>query len=394
MGLKVRNYLATANWRLILPCSGALAILGVALFWQLTTLLPGYSTAELQTYTASLSITALLDNPLNAPFLLLIKAMTYVFQDTLAVTRLVAGIGGLAVLGVFALLLKHWHDTSTAILGTMLFGLSAWFLHVARQGTPEVMLFGVFLLAASGFWLKRTNHWLPLALCFLLVAMLLYTPGALWFLVAGLVWQWKTIDRAFKKHVALVSVTSLLLVIALVPLGWALYKHPNLLLPLLGLPSSFPAPLQLAENMLKVPFHLVVHNAPNPATWLGTAPIFDVFSLTMLVLGGYVYLRHIRLARTRIFIILFIIMTILVALDGGMTFTVIMPFLYLVIAAGISQLLTQWFTVFPRNPIARTLGWLGISIVVLLACSYHLTHYFIGWPEAAATHEVFTIQKP
>jgi hypothetical protein len=63
-------------------------------------------------------------------------------------------------------------------------------------------------------------------------------------------------------------------------------------------------------------------------------------------------------------------------------------------AAGISYLLDKWFEVFPRNPIARAIGWIALGLVVVLACSFHVTHYFIGWPHASATHEVYTIQKP
>jgi hypothetical protein len=71
-----------------------------------------------------------------------------------------------------------------------------------------------------------------------------------------------------------------------------------------------------------------------------------------------------------------------------------MPIIYLVVAAGIAHLLNQWFSVFPRNPIARTIGWSLIGIVLVLVCSFHLVHYFVGWPQASATHEVFTAQKP
>lgn len=390
---QLRDKFAAPNWPMILLYAGLFAVLGGALFWQLATLLPGYSAGEVAAYNASLSVRALLDNPINAPFHLAVKAVGYVFQDNLLATRLAAAGAGAVVLGAFAVLVKRWHGRWTAVIGTVLFGLSAWFLHTSRLGTPEVMLFGVFLLTAAGYWLRRTNHWLALLCCFLLVSIALYTPGMIWFVVLGLLWQWKTIDAVFKKHLVIVGIGAVLLLASLVPLGWAAYHNHALVMPLLGLPEQWPAPLAMLENIFKVPYHLFVRNEADPVSWLGTAPILDVFSLTMFVLGGYIYLKKIRLLRTPLFLSVFILTGLLMAVGASITFTVVIPFIYLVIATGVSRLVDLWMDVFPRNPIARTVGWVMIALVVILACSFQLTHYFIGWPDAQITHDTFNIQK-
>jgi len=391
---RLQGSIAKAHWPLILLYAAVFAVLGGALFWQLGTLASGYSPAELAAYQSSLDLKGLLHNPINAPFYLVVKMLTYLHHDSLLVTRVVAATMGTFVLGAFALLLRRWHGKWTAVIGTLMFGLSAWFLHISRIGTPEVLLFGVFLLTAAGFWLRKTNHWAALLSCFIIVAALLYVPGMIWFVGLGLLWQWKTIDAVFKKHLVVVTVGALLLLGALVPLAWAIFKNHSLVMPILGLPAHWPAPLTMLENLIKVPFHLFVHNDANPAVWLGTAPILDVFSLTMFVLGSYVYLVHIRLARTPLFISLLALTLVLMAIGSPITFTVILPFIYLIIASGISSLIDLWLSVFPRNPIARSVGWTGIGLVVTLACAYQVTHYFIGWPHASATHEVFTVQKP
>jgi 4-amino-4-deoxy-L-arabinose transferase-like glycosyltransferase len=391
---KVRQYLIV-HWRQVLTGSVlALAVLG-ALIWQLNSLLPGYGPAEVATYNNSLSLRAILDNPLNAPFLIAVRALIFIHPDSYLAVRIVSVVVGLATLVVFALLLKHWHSTRTAVIGTFLFGLSAWFLHTARLGTPDVLLFGVFVLAACGFWLKQTNSKWALFACFLGTAALLYVPGMIWFIILGLIWQWKSIDRVFKRHLGVVSGGTLLLLGALVPLGWALYKHHELIRPYLGLPDAWPTPWAMIRNAVEAPFHLFVRNAPDPATWLGTAPILDVFTLAMLALGAFIYLRNLRLARTPIFLFIFLFTWAMMIIGSpAISFTVIIPFLYIVIAGGANYLLQQWFTVFPKNPIARSIGWGLLSIVVALSCGYQLTHYFIGWPQTTATHEVFTAQKP
>lgn len=391
---QLREVMMAPNWPITVLYGAIFALLGGALFWQIGSLVPGYSAAEAATYQSSLNLKALLDNPLNAPFLVAVKALTFIHIDSLLATRLIAAGGGIITLGTFAILVRRWHGMWTAVIGTLLFGLSAWFLHVARLGTPEVLLFGVFVLTAAGFWLRKTNHWLALLVCFLIVAGLLYVPGMVWFVVLGLLWQWKTIDAVFKKHLVTVTLGALLLFAALAPLALALFKDQSLIMPWLGLPEQWPAPLAMLENLLKVPFHLFIRNEANPSMWLGTAPILDVFSLTMFVLGGYVYLQNFRLLRTPLFIGLLTMTALLMALGSPISFTVIIPLVYLIIATGISRLIDLWLSVFPKNPIAKAVGWTILGIVVILACAYQITHYFIGWPDAAATHEIFTHQKP
>ncbi|HEX9153475.1 MAG TPA: hypothetical protein VF809_01515 [Candidatus Saccharimonadales bacterium] len=383
-----------SNWRTIASYGGLFAVLGAALFWKLGSLLPGYSESEANTYLASTDVPGLLDNPLNAPFLLAVKAFSYIIPDNYLATRVVAVIFALCVLAVFAVALRNWHGQRTSIIGTLLFGLSAWFLHTGRIGTPEVLAYGVFVLVMCGFWLKRTNSWLALVSCFVLTAGLLYVPGMIWFIGLCAIWQWKVIDRIFKKHLVAVTVSTIAILGALAPLAWAMYKNHAIIKPWLGLPSNWPTPIEMIKNLLGVPYHLLVNNAADPVMWLSTAPIMDVFALTMFVLGGYLYLRHFRLARTPIFVGILFVLLGLIAIGSSITFSVIMPFIYLVVAAGVAHLLNQWFEVFPRNPIARSIGWALICIVIAAVCVYHLTHYFVAWPQTTATNDVFTLQKP
>lgn len=391
---KVREYF-TKNWQSLAAYGGLFGVLGIALTWQLNSLTPGYAQVEADTYNHSLGFHDILGNPLNAPFLLAVKAILYVHPDSYLATRLVSVGAGAIVLIIFAALLRHWHSTRTAIFGTLLFGLSAWFLHTTRLGTPDVLLFGVFVLAAAGFWLKQSNNWLALFACFAGAALLLYVPGMIWFILFGLIWQWRAVDRVFKKHLLSVSAGTVLLLGALVPLGWSLSKHHDLIRPWLGLPQQWPTPWQMIKNLLGVPFHLLIRNSSDPVSWLGMAPILDVFTLVMFLLGAFLYLRKLRLARTPVFLFIFTVTLGLMTIGSpAITYTVIMPFVYIIAAAGITYLLGDWFRVFPRNPIARSIGWGLISLVIAVACLYHITHYFVGWPQASATHQVFTQQKP
>lgn len=391
---KLREYFIS-NWQSLAAYGGLFGILGLALTWQLNSLTPGYAQVEADTYNHSLSFQDILDNPLNAPFLLAVKLLLYIHPNSYLATRIVSAAAGAIVLVIFAALLRHWHSTRTAIFATLLFGLSAWFLHTARLGTPDVLLFGVFVLTASGFWLKQSNSSWALLACFVGAALLLYVPGMLWFILLGLIWQWRAVDQVFKKHLLAVTTGGLLLLGTLVPLGWGLYKHLDLIKPWLGLPQQWPTIWQMAKNLLGVPFHLLVRSAPDPVSWLGVAPVLDVFTLVMFLLGTYLYLRNLRLTRVPVFLFIFIVTIALMAIGNpSITYSVIMPFVYVIAAAGITYLLGDWLRVFPRNPIARAIGWSLMSLVIAASCLYHTTHYFIGWPQASATHHVYIYQKP
>jgi hypothetical protein len=381
------------NWRPLALYGGLAILLGAALLWKLNSLLPGYSGSEVRSMYAAQHLGELLHNPLNAPFTLLLRGLAFVGGDNLLLTRLTAVLFGALVLGLFCWLLRQWHDTKTAIIGSLLFGLSAWFLHTARMGTPEVLLTGVFVLTALGFWLKKSGSWLALLACFVAAGVFIYVPGLIWFIIAGCIWQWKTIDYIFKKHLLSVSLGALVLLVAAAPLGWALYKDPGLIMTWLGLPSTIPPVMDIVERIVSIPYHLVVANSDSPATWLGRAPLLDAFSAVMFLVGCYVYARNVRLLRTPLFITLAIICIVIIGLGGAISLDVLMPFIYLVIAAGIGYFLDLWLTVFPRNPIAKSIGLLFAGLTIGLACVYHSNHYFVGWPAAQATQQAYSANK-
>lgn len=392
-GTKLRS-ISAHKWLVLLLHGALFAFLGVLLAWRLGGLPGGYAPGELAAHQAAGSLRGVYDNPLNAPFILALHGLLRLQAHNLLFGRLLAaGVGALAVT-TFYLLARHWHGSRTALFATLLFGSSALFLHSARLGTPAVLSLLFFMLVACGFWLKQGGGRLALFIAFLLIVMLLYVPGMIALLALGAVWQWRALDRAFKRHLGIVSLGSLLVAGALAPLVWAMYRNHDLIKPWFGLPAhGWPQPLEVVRQFLLVPVHVLWQAPADPANWLGTAPILDIFSIAMLAVGIYVYCRHIGLGRAKLFIPVFIIGAVLVSLQGGVTLVLLLPFIYLLIAAGLHHLLGQWLTVFPRNPIARGVGLSLVAAVVALACAYHVRHYFVAWPNASATRGAFTIQQ-
>ncbi len=355
---------------------------------------PGYNSQEVDSYFASQSWQNWLDNPLNLPYLVLVKVLSLLHPHSFLVVRIASVMFALAGLMIFAKLLHSWQDMRTSIIGTLLVGTSAWFLHVARFGTPEVLSFGVFALVACAFWAKQSNNWLPLLLCLIGFAGYMYVPGMVWFLIFGAVWQWKVILRLVKDHVWVVAVALLALAIIIAPIIWSLYKTPSLILPYLGLPQQMPHVFEILKNVIRFPYNVLVHAPDNPALWLGRAPLLDAFSTAMFALGGYLYLRQYKLGRTPVFLSVILLTLVLSSFGGYVTFSVVIPFIYVLIAVGTSYLFDTWLMTFPRNPIARTTGWVLMTALLAVVVSYHLNHYFIGWPSADATAEVFKSIRP
>lgn len=392
--VQLRSYLMR-HWQACTAFAALFVVLGITLAYKLETILPGFSANEQHAYAAANNLQTIWHNPLNAPYELLVLGLRHIMPHTLVVGRLASVTIGWLTIVLYCILVYRWHGTRTAIIGTLLFGTSSGFLHSARLGTPQVALFGFFVLVACGVWLREKKSGWAVFGGLLLSALLLYTPGMVWFLVLGLVWQLPTIDRAFKKNPVAVITGSLFFLAALTPLIWHLYKHPKAISGWLCLPDTWSQPLHLLSNIVHVPLAIFIRQPnENPELWLGRLPVLSIFGSVVFLLGCYVYWRHAKLTRARILFGLGVFGAIIIGLsDGRIGLAVLTPFIYLVGAVGAGYLIDRWYAVFPRNPLARYLGLVIASIVLGSACFYNLRGYFTAWPQATTTRQVFTVKQ-
>lgn len=387
--------LAAAYWQPAVYYGMLVIFFGLLLWFQLGSLTGGYSTEEAAASLASTDLGSIGEHPLNAPFAVITYAfgLFYTGDQALLPARAAATVVGLITLTTFYWLVRHWHDERTAILGTIIFGCSAWFLHTARFGTPDVLFFLLFTLVAGSVWLKKTDSWTVLFIGFGLAAALLYIPGMLWLLLAGAIWQSKTILRLAKEHAGRFAIGMAGMLALIAPLILAVYKSPELGRIVAGLPGDGSVnAVDALGRLAQIPFNLFVHGPSDPAIWLGRLPVLDAFSMAMLVFGVYLYARHRRMTRSKLVGAAVIVGAVLIALGGAVTLSVIMPFVYLLVAAGIGFMLDRWQKVFPRNVIAQSVGVGLISLAVIIVSWYGLRHYFVAWPNAPATKEVFVVK--
>lgn len=309
--------------------------------------------------------------------------------------RSVSILLGLAVVCSFYYVISKWYTRRIAILGTLLLVTSSWFLHISRLSTNDIIFSLLFLLFAGGVWVEEARRNIKALLaCGLIGLALLYVPGMIWFILPIVVWQ----HRRITLYLGQIETWQLSLLIAigailLLPLILAIVYQPTLYKAWLGLPEHWPTLKQIAQNLIHIPLNIFWRGPRDASRWLGQLPLIDWFGSAMFVIGAYSYWFKLHLDRTWFLIYIAIIGSILMSIGGPVRINLFLPFIYLVIAGGIALMLQQWFTVFPRNPFARTLGTTLLIIAVLASSFYQLNHYFVAWPNAPETKAAFQ-QKP
>ncbi len=386
---KVGNWFA-ASWVGIMAtviCAAAACFL---LWFGLGNMLPGLTETEIHQASTSSTTRQLLDNPLGAPH----KILQFITQKTLpgAVgVRSASAIIGIFTIACFYFVLRNWYSKRVAFLSTLTLASSAWFLHTVRSGTDGSMYLLLFGAAACITWLKKSRGKMPAIFASAaFVTALLYIPGVIWFVIPAFLWQASAIVQLLeKRNAAVLTILGIVCLAALTPLGYAMYHNHDLIKLYFGLPQTFPDLdlMEVVRNLINIPAELFVRGPDSPGTWLGRLPILNLFATVMFVIGLYAYFKKRQLDRTPFTIFVFIVGTVLVGFGGPVSVSILLPFIYLVVAAGIALLLQQWRTVFPRNPFARATGTVLLSIVVLLAAYQGITQYFVAWPNTPETKQ-------
>lgn len=383
------------SWQFVSTVVIVGAGISLLLFSQLESLLPGYSTSEVATAQASSSLSVIAENPINAPYKLLVYGITAAGLDPLLATRVGSAVVGTATLLLFYVGVRHWHSKRVAFLSTLLFACSAWFLHTARFGTSDIMLpFTVLLFATCGYWIAASEARSGVRYVAGLAALglSLYVPGAIWFVLIGLLIR-RGKDLAFIREKLRVGqklvLLGLLVLFIGVPLTYGLLQTPSLAPQLLALPTSMPNWMDVLQNFLLLPIQLIAWSNFSAEMWLGNLPLLDAFVSAMLLLGLYYCLKNWKLDRSKLILSAIFTGGVLISL-GGVSISMLLPVVYVTVAGGIAVLLGMWLTVFPRNPLARSLGILLVTIAVGASLLFNLRAYFIAWPYNLETRAVYT----
>lgn len=381
------------SWRTAFNVAAISLLVWLYLF-NIGSLVPGMSPAEIEHIGESSTKNELISNPLYAPHKIIVYGLTKMKVYSPEAFRTISALFTVCVVVAFYQLLKKWHSTKIAILATAMFASSSWLLATGRHATPTALLLVWFVLLVGLFWLRHyATRKFTMYILAVIFAAAIYIPTAPYiFAIFGALYGLRIIKfmkRLGRLHVAGIA---LLLMILVAPLIYAFVNSPSLIKEWFLIPDEI-SPRLIFDNFVSLPRALIYSAPHNPEFWLSRLPLLDLFSGTMLLLGIYSYRYHLRLKRTPLIWTCIIAGTLLVALSGLKAAIILLPFLYILIANGLSFFLGEWFTVFPKNPLARTLGTSLVVAGVLLASFYQLNRYFVGWPKAPATNQLYSIKQ-
>lgn len=351
--------------------------------------MPGDSVFESKGYLGISSVQTILDAIWLAPVKLAQYAMLQIDDPNTTLLRLVSVGIVLLSLAVFYRLIAKWHTHRIAILATLLFATTSYSLHLGRFSNQDAMYYLVIpSLFLFGTWLKSKRYVVRLPLILPAIAILLYLPGFIYFLIPlpllfrkRLLLAWHFVS--LKKRLASLFISVLLIV----PLIYSLVLNPSQITTYLGIDRLVDenGPIEFLDTVASTVSSLFFNGPNDPYRWLTGTPILDVASAALAVLGIYAYVKGPHTLRARTLLLFAIISIVLIGTSTVVSIALLLPLVYIVIASGLVFLLQSWFTVFPRNPAARNTAVILMALFITFICSYHVQRYFIAWPNAPET---------
>ena len=354
----------------------------------------GLSPAEATSKVQSSSLRYSARHPLNSPHQLAVYAAQKISPKRNGVLRLASYIFGLAFAAAFYYLARSWFGRTVGLLSTMMFCLSPFFLVPARVASPEILFFWPIALMAAYHWLNKTERksWAWFALI-LVVGLAIYTPGLVWWIAgAAVICRKKLLAVTGQLPQAAVATGLILLLLLLIPAGLAIFSNWHFLRDLAALPTSWPRPVRLVENLGWMVSSLVIKTPYHDQIMIGRLPILDLVQLGLLVFGVYAMWTAAR-TKAAAFGASILLAVILAAINNNIDFLFLcLPAVGILMAAGLRYLYIEWRGVFPRNPIPKSLALVLMSVLVAIQLVYGLSYSLVAWPHTPDTKTIYVLK--
>lgn len=392
---KMWNVFLAMSRTMLFAILAVIAVIILFLF-QLKSLTPGISQAELATYDSARSVSVIVDNPVNAPYKAGVFVSTHVFDSAFGLRFTGAIIGILSVV-IFFLLIRQIFDPLVAIATTAMFATSSYLLTMSRSALPSVTLLTLLGIVAIGYYIRfgkrKDLGWIGAAA---ILGISLYVPGMLLFLLPLAAWQFPQIRKSFERlQPPIIIIASVTFGLLCVPLFVSIVREPALWREYLGIPSGIAPITEMAKYSATAIASLFIMSPKDPSIWLGRQPILDVFATAMFIYGLVAIAKQYRLDRFWLVAGVFLISILWIGFTTNRYgLILLLPFTYLVVGHGLQRLIRQWRSVFPRNPIARYTGAVLLVITIAASVNFQVHRYFVAWPHADETKQALQIQFP
>jgi 4-amino-4-deoxy-L-arabinose transferase-like glycosyltransferase len=364
----------------------AFLVFGFICLYHISSAPSGLNTAEAAARSGSQSLSLIAHNPINGPHKLVVLAADKLGFGGHGALRLSSVVFAAIFALSFYLLARGWFGRSVGLLSTVIFIGTPIFIVTARQASAEVMLFSPVLLMAVYSWLLRTQKYRKEAWFCLVIAasLLVYIPGLIWWLAGAAVIsraKLKIVIARLSRQTAGLSLALALLLIA--PLGIAVARNWHLLHGLLLIPAHWPHPLSLLKNFVwmlstlfvKAPFHVDLI--------VGRLPLLDIIQVALLVFGVYAMWTA---AKNKAWVLI-------AAINDQLSLLILcLPAAAIFMAAGLRYLYIEWRSIFPSNPIAKSLALVLMTVLVLAHLVFGLGYSLVAWPHSLATRDSYVIK--
>jgi hypothetical protein len=371
------------------------AVLAAILIFQLGTHPSGLSQSEVSARVSSQDLSTILDHPINAPHNLLTYAISAAGASGVLSLRLSSVLFGLLFLCSFYALCKAWFGKTIGLMGAVIMAATPFFLILARQASAEVMFFSIISIMAAYLWLLRTKSAYTLAFIALVIccALFIYTPGVIWWLAgAALVSRKKLFDAMSEIPKTVIISTLLLGVLLVVPLAVSIVKDIDILKSIALVPGHLRTPLEIVKSTGWMAIALLAKAPYRHNLILGQLPLLNFVQVAFLFFGIYAMWSA---ARGKA-----------LALAAGVVFGIVaagindnlsllafsVASLLVFVVAGLRYLYIEWRSVFPRNPLAKSVALALMCGVVVAHLLFGLRYSLVAWPQAESTKTVYVLK--
>lgn len=389
----------TQHWRGFFAGIIITTIAAVTLSLQITTLIDGQNKFESETLRHLESFPDPTERMVNAPYLLPAYLVGSAIDNMLIGARITSVLFGLLATSALFLLLKRWFTIQIASVGSLLFITSSWILAISHQATPLVLLVIAPLLivvALTAFVNDKKHTFQSFIILVCAVAIALYVPYMLWSVAVVIT----TVALLYRHKLAVLNkkqlaISATLFAMLLLPLLISITQYPGQLREILGIPMQLPTVEQYGKNFLWQFSTLFFVAQPFPELYVGRLPLLDIFSVAMTFLGIYHFSKYMPKRRKISFAVLVAVLLLIVPLSVmyQIPMAAYVAIVYVFIAAGVYELLRQWFNYFPRNPFARNAAVVLVAVLIGMATLYNLQRFYIAWPNDPDTKAVYVVQS-
>ena len=387
------------HWRGISIAILVTVIAIITLSLQLSSLVPGQNQFETSTLGELDHFPAPWHRAVNAPYMLLAFLFGKIVANPLYGARVASVVLGLFATALMYYIIRIWFNIRVATIGTLLFITSSWLLHTTHQATPLILLVvGPLLAVAPLAWFTRTKKYRTLAFMTLAAGLGIaaYIPFMFWLIIISLLVVIRK-EKALLSNLKTIQFFGALglYVLIIIPLLLSLSHYPGQILELLGGSKTIPSISTYFTHVIQVFTSIFIHAPLLPELRIGHLPALDIFSTAMFVLGVYyLYQRKTNIKTMSLFSSMLILLLVIpFSPNSSMDTVILLPFVYIGIITGIVELINQWFSYFPRNPLARNIGISLLVFSITLTSAYHLESYFVAWPNDPDTKTVYVVKS-